>query len=108
MPRFVLEYLEGGAGQELTLAREREAFAQWRFMPHTLVDESHREVDVDILGRRADLPLVVARPGLKGVFMCHADISLAEGAARVGVRFTQSTMSNDPMEDVAGIPGLRH
>jgi (S)-mandelate dehydrogenase len=27
MPRFVLEYLEGGSGEELTLAREREAYA---------------------------------------------------------------------------------
>jgi len=33
MPRFVLEYLEGGAGQEETLTRERAAFGEWLFMP---------------------------------------------------------------------------
>src|SRR3546814_20334199 len=43
MPRFVLEYLEGGAEDEATLYREREAFAEWRFMPHTLVDERSEE-----------------------------------------------------------------
>ena len=44
MPRFVLEYLEGGAGEEATLARERQSFAEWRVMPHTLVDEAHRDI----------------------------------------------------------------
>jgi len=108
MPRFALEYLEGGAGEEATLRRELEAFAQWRFMPHTLVDESHREVNVPILGREAPLPLVIAPTGLNGVFMHRADTALAQGAAEAGVPFVQSTMSNDAMEDVAKVPGLRH
>lgn len=108
MPGFVLEYLEGGAGEEETLLREREAFAEWRFMPHTLVDESHRQTAVDILGQRAALPLIVAPTGLNGVFTRHADTALAQGAARAGVPFVQSTMSNDAMEDVHQVPGLRH
>jgi len=108
MPRFALEYLEGGSGEEGTLEREREAFAEWRFMPHTLVDESHREVTTAILGREASMPLIVAPTGLNAVFMRHADIALAQGAARAGVPFTQSTMSNDPMEEVGKVPGLRH
>ena len=29
MPRFVLEYLEGGAEEEATLVRERTAYAEW-------------------------------------------------------------------------------
>lgn len=108
MPRFALEYLEGGAGLEATLAREREAFAEWLVMPRTLVDEAERSVAADILGRRAPLPLVVAPTGLNGVFMRHADIALARGAARAGVPFVQSTMSNDPLEEVAKVQGLRH
>src|SRR3546814_11090694 len=60
MPRFVLEYLEGGAEDEATLYREREAFAEWRFMPHTLVDESHRSLKRPIIGRMAEMPLMIA------------------------------------------------
>lgn len=108
MPRIALEYLEGGAGEEGTLLREREAFAEWRFMPHTLVDESHRDVAIDILGRKASMPLIVAPTGLNGIFMHHADLALAQGATDAGVPFVQSTMSNDPMERIAGIPGVRH
>ena len=108
MPRIALEYLEGGAGEEGTLLREREAFAEWRFMPHTLVDESHRGVAVDILGRLASMPLVVAPTGLNGIFMRHADLALAHGATQAAVPFIQSTMSNDRLEQVAQIPGVRH
>jgi (S)-mandelate dehydrogenase len=108
MPRFVLEYLEGGAGEEATLARERESFAEWRIMPHTLVDEAHRDITSEIIGKTAPLPLVVAPTGLAGVFMRGADTALAQGASRSGVPFIQSTMSNERMEDVAKVPGLRH
>jgi (S)-mandelate dehydrogenase len=108
MPRFVLEYLEGGAEDEATLYREREAFAEWRFMPHTLADEAHIDLTSDILGKSALMPLVVAPTGLNGLFRHDADIQLAQGAAAMRTPFVQSTMSTDPMEDVARTPGLRH
>jgi (S)-mandelate dehydrogenase len=108
MPRFVLEYLEGGAGEEATLYREREAFAEWRYTPRTLVDESHRSLTRELLGKQAAMPLAIAPTGLNGLFMHHADTALAQGAARFGVPFIQSTMSNDPMEEVAKVEGLRH
>ncbi|MDP4540393.1 alpha-hydroxy acid oxidase [Qipengyuania sp. DY56-A-20] len=108
MPRFVLEYLEGGAGQEATLDRERKAFAEWRAMPFTLSDEACRDVSAKMLGRDASLPLAIAPTGLNGIFMRNADVALAQGAAEAGVPFIQSTMSNDRMEDVAAVPGLRH
>ena len=108
LPRFALEYLEGGAEDEATLMRERRAFAEWRFTPKTLVDVSHRTLETQILGRPAAAPLIVAPTGLNGVFRNQADIDLARGAAASGLPFVQSTMSNESMEDVGKIPGLRH
>jgi (S)-mandelate dehydrogenase len=108
MPRFVLEYLEAGAEDEATMYREREAFAEWRFLPHTLVDESHSTLKRKIIGREAEMPLIVAPTGLNGLFQHKADVALATGAARGGVPFVQSTMSTDPMEEVAQVAGLRH
>jgi len=108
LPRFVLEYLEGGAEDETTLLRERTAYADWRFMPRQLVDVSRRSTAARILGRDARMPLVVAPTGLNGLFRHHADIALAQAAAQTGVPFVQSTMSNDTMEEVAAVKGLRH
>ncbi|MBB5719334.1 (S)-mandelate dehydrogenase [Stakelama sediminis] len=108
MPRFVLEYLEGGSGEEATLQRERTAFSEWRFVPRTLIDVSDRHTRRALLGRDAQLPLAIAPTGLNGLFMRHADTAIARGAARFGVPFIQSTMSNDAMERVAEVPDLRH
>jgi (S)-mandelate dehydrogenase len=108
LPRFAVEYLEGGAEDEATLARERAAYAEWRFMPRTLVDVSHRTPATNILGKPSSMPLIVAPTGLNGVFRDGADIELAKGAAAAGVPFVQSTMSNELMEDVAKTSGLRH
>jgi (S)-mandelate dehydrogenase len=108
MPRFVLEYLEAGAGEEAALAREREAFADWRFLPRTLSGPLLPDITCTVLGRPAPLPLIVAPTGLNGLFMHGADRALAEAAASAGVPFIQSTMSNQPMEEVGAVPGLRH
>lgn len=108
LPRFALEYLEGGAEDEATLMRERRAYADWRFVPRTLVDVSQRSLQTTILGKAASMPLMVAPTGLNGVFRNRADIDLAQAAARAGVPFIQSTMSNERMEDVAKVEGLRH
>jgi (S)-mandelate dehydrogenase len=78
-------------------------------MPHTLVDESHRSLERPILGKPAAMPLCIAPTGLNGLFMRHGDTALAQGAAKIGVPFIQSTMSNDRMERIAKkVPGVRH
>jgi (S)-mandelate dehydrogenase len=108
LPRFVLEYLEGGAEEEATLQRERTAYAGWRFTPRQLVDVSGRSTNTKILGEPATMPLVVAPTGLNGLFWHHADTLLAQAAAHWGVPFVQSTMSNDTMEEVGAVKNLRH
>ncbi|MHC2439933.1 alpha-hydroxy acid oxidase [Bradyrhizobium sp. USDA 4451] len=109
LPRFALEYLEGGAQDEAAMDGERRAFANWRFMPRTLVDVSQRTLATEIGGRSAAMPLVVSPTGLNGIFRSHGDCMLAQAAAHAGVPFVQSTMSNDTMEEVArAAPGVRH
>lgn len=109
LPRFALEYLEGGSQDEAALLRERRAYADWRFMPRTLVDVSDRTLESKILGRSAAMPLVVSPTGLNGIFRAHGDSMLAQAALRADVPFVQSTMSNDTMLEVAtAAPGVRH
>lgn len=109
LPRFALEYLEGGAEDEAAMFREQRAFADWRFMPKTLVDVSQRTLAAEILGRSATMPLVVSPTGLNGILHAHGDSLLDQGARQAGVPFVHSTMSNETMEEVArAAPGVRH
>lgn len=108
LPRFALEYLEGGAEEEATLARNLYALEAWHFAPQALRDVAQRDLSTALFGRRIAMPVLVAPTGLNGVFRADADRLLAEAAAEAGVPFVQSTMSNMAVEEVAEAPGLRH
>ena len=107
LPRFALEYLEGGAEQEATLARNFAALAEWRFRHRSFVDVSHVDVSSTLFGRPMAMPVAIAPTGLNGLFWPHADLRLAQAAADAGIPFAQSTMSNDAMTATAQVPGLR-
>ncbi|HWG80978.1 MAG TPA: alpha-hydroxy acid oxidase [Stellaceae bacterium] len=108
LPDFALEYLEGGAEDEAAVTRNVAAWSQWRLTHRSLVDVERRDVSRILFERPMAMPVAVAPTGLNGVFWPHADLRLAEAAAEAGVPFAQSTMSNDRMERVARVPGLRY
>ena len=109
LPRFALEYLEAGAGDEGALAGNLAAFHRWRFVTRALIDVSERDLGRTLFGERLPFPLIIAPTGLNGVFRDRADSQLARAAAKAEVPFVQSTMSNDSVEEVAAAaPGLRH
>jgi (S)-mandelate dehydrogenase len=108
LPDFALEYLEGGAEDEAAIARNIAAWAHWRLTHRSLVNVERRDLSRSLFGQSMAIPVAVAPTGLNGVFWPHADLRLAEAAAEAGVPFAQSTMSNDRMERVARVPGLRY
>jgi (S)-mandelate dehydrogenase len=101
LPRFVFDYVDGGAEDERTLRANREAFARLRFRPRTLVDVSRRELAGRILGAPAGLPAVVGPTGLNGLSWRDGDLALARAASKAGVPFAMSTVSMSLVEDIA-------
>ena len=107
VPGFAFEYVEGGAEDEATLRRNREAFAAFRFLPQTLVDTSGRSLETSLFGRRSAAPLAIAPTGLNGMLHPDGDIALARAAAAFGIPYTLSTFSTTRLEDVAAKAGGR-
>ncbi|GAB3630527.1 FMN-dependent dehydrogenase [Pandoraea terrae] len=107
LPRFLFEYVDGGAEDELTLRRNRDAFARHTLQPSTLVDVSNRTQAVELLGRPAAAPLVIAPTGFNGMLSQRADVALARAAAKASVPFTLSMAANVRLEDVATDAGGR-
>jgi isopentenyl diphosphate isomerase/L-lactate dehydrogenase-like FMN-dependent dehydrogenase len=112
LPPSVLSYVAGGAGDEHTQRANVAAFGQWGLMPRMLVGATRRDLSVDLFGTRMPSPALLAPIGVIG--LCaqdgHGDLATAEAAARTGVPMIASTLSADPMEDVAarlgGTPGF--
>lgn len=101
LPRFALEYVEGGAEDEASLRRNREIFGRWRFAPRALVDIRERRLGRALFGRESALPIAIAPTGFNGLYWPQGDLALARAAAAAGIPFTQSTVSNATIEDVA-------
>jgi (S)-mandelate dehydrogenase len=101
VPGFAFEYVEGGAEDEATLRRNREAFATLRFAPQTLIDTSGRTLETSVFGRRTAAPLAIAPTGLNGMLHPDGDVALARAAASFGIPYTLSTFSTTRLEEVA-------
>src|SRR6478735_7763787 len=105
-------YVAGGAGDERTQRANVTAFDQWGLIPRMLVGATERDLSVELWGRRWPSPVFMAPIGVIG--LCtqdqHGDLASARAAARTGVPMCVSTLTMDPMEDVAAefgdTPGL--
>lgn len=107
MPPALLTYVQGGCGDEHTQNRNAEAFRHWGIIPRMMVDCSARDLSVRFLGMHLPSPLFMAPIGVTG--LCsqdgHGDLAAARAAAATGVPLTVSTLTNDPLEDVASALG---
>ena len=107
VPGFAFEYVEGGAEDEATLRHNRQALADLRFVPQTLVATAARNLETSVLGQRSSAPLAIAPTGLNGMLHPEGDIALARAAAAFGIPYTLSTLSTSRLEDVAAEAGGR-
>jgi lactate 2-monooxygenase len=107
MPPSVWSYVSGGAGDERTQRANREAFDRWGLMPRMFVGAKKRDLSVELFGLTLPSPLFMAPIGVIG--LCaqdgHGDLATARSAARTGVPMVASTLTVDPMEDVAAAFG---
>ena len=60
---MIFDYVDGGAGDEVTVRRNREAFERLAFRPRALVDVSRRELAVTVLDDRLASPVLEADDG---------------------------------------------
>jgi lactate 2-monooxygenase len=103
----VYSYVAGGAGSEFTQDTNVTAFDRYGLMPRMLSGAAERDLSIELFGHTLPSPLLLAPVGVIG--LCtqdgHGDIATAQAAARTGVPMIASTLSADPMEDVAAHNG---
>ena len=105
LPRMAFEFVDGGAGDELTLRRNTSSFADVELRPQVLTGVGQRDLSVTVAGRRLALPLVCAPAGLLRIVHREGEVAAARAAARHGVPFTLSTASSRSIEEVAAAGG---
>ncbi|MDC7786742.1 alpha-hydroxy acid oxidase [Rhodoplanes sp. TEM] len=103
LPRFVFDFLDGGAGSEAGLARNAVAFDRVLFRPRALVDVEARSLKTAFLGRDWAAPIGLAPVGLGNLVWPGAERRLAAAAAAADIPYVLSTPATTPLEAIAGV-----
>ena len=99
------DYFRSGAGEELTLARNRAAFGEIELLPRVLVDVSGVDASTEVVGTTLPHPVIVAPTAFHRLAHEDGEPATARGAAAAGALNCLSSLSNTPMDEVAVAAG---
>jgi 4-hydroxymandelate oxidase len=94
-------YYAGGADDELTVAENRAAFQRIKLRPRMLVNCAERSMEVELLGHRLSLPLVLAPTSHQALAHPDGEIATARAAAAAGTLAVLGTGNHYSVEEVA-------
>lgn len=101
LPKSIFEFVDGGAGQELTLRANRADFERIRLLPRVLTDVSRPDLTTSLWSQTFTTPLVISPMGSCALVWPQADIAIARAATARGIPYTLSTMSTTSIERMA-------
>ncbi len=105
LPGEIWDFLAGGAGTEASLVANRTALERIFVIPRMLRDLTTSTTEVEILGRRAALPVAVAPVAYQRLFHPDGELAAARAARDAGVPNTICTLSSVALEEVAAVGG---
>lgn len=97
----MFHYIDGGADDEWTLRNNTAAFDGYELLPNYLVDIAQIDLATTVLGRRLDVPFLIAPTGMSRLFHHEKELAVARAAAQFGTWYTLSTLGTTSLEDIA-------
>ena len=107
LPKGVFDYIDKGTEDMQSLGNNRSAMTDLKLLNRVITDISDIQLEADIFGSSAAMPLAIAPTGTAGIAWYEGEFELAKAAAAAGVPFTLATGSNTPMEKLANEAGGR-
>ncbi|MFP6745305.1 MAG: alpha-hydroxy acid oxidase [Alphaproteobacteria bacterium] len=106
-PRFAYDYMTGGIGRGVCLARNREALDGVTLVPRYIDGAAAPDMGATLLGQTYGAPFGVAPIGLGGLIWPRAAVHLAAAAVAHKIPFALSTFATTSIETIGSIAG-RH
>lgn len=97
----VLDFLDSGAGDGVTLRRNREAFARWSFQPRVMSGRPVPSAATTFLGIPLNLPVLTAPFGGDRLFHPEGHLAVARANQAEGVASIVPEIGSFSVEDVA-------
>ena len=105
LPRFVFDFIDGGAGDESGIRHNRAALDAQRLVPRVLTGIETPDPSVTLFGEHYAAPFAVAPMGLANLIGPGTDLALARAAVAAGIPYALSTAATTSMEALAPIAG---
>jgi isopentenyl diphosphate isomerase/L-lactate dehydrogenase-like FMN-dependent dehydrogenase len=100
-------YYAGGAGDELTLRDNVEAFRRWVLRPRMLVDVAACTTATTVLGHDVSMPILVAPTAFQRVAHPDGEVATARAAKAAGTIYCYSTLATSTPAEVSEPEGQR-
>jgi len=102
IPRFAFDFLQGGAGDQSGLGRNRSAFKGIEVIPRYGVDVTSVDTSVELFGHRYAAPIGISPIGFDGLMWPGATELFARAAQRMNIPYLTGTLATSTLEQVAG------
>ena len=103
LPRFLFDYIDGGAYAEVTLRRNVEDLAGIALRQRVLKDVATIDLSTSLFGRQVGLPVALGPVGISGMYARRGEIQAARAARAAGIPACLSTVSICSIEEVARV-----
>ncbi|MFE3997637.1 alpha-hydroxy-acid oxidizing protein [Nocardioides sp. YIM B13467] len=101
MSKEAWAYVDGGAGQQRTVAANTAAFDHFRLVPRMLTNVESRDLRTTLFGVDMPAPLMLGPVGVLELAHPRAEHEVAAAARATGIPMVISTQASVPMEEVA-------
>jgi 4-hydroxymandelate oxidase len=101
MSKNAWEYISGGAGDEISLKWNREAWDRIRLRPRVLVDVSKLDTKTRLFGQDLAYPILLAPAAYHKLVHPEGEVETARGATAGNATMVVSSFSNTPIEEIA-------
>ncbi|NVK41453.1 MAG: L-lactate dehydrogenase [Oceanospirillaceae bacterium] len=105
LPRFLFDYLDGGANAETTLASNTSDFDQYRLLQRVMRNVDGVDTSTTLAGFDAAMPVALAPVGMAGMYARRGETQGARAAQSIGIPFTTSTLGICPVEEIVRATG---
>ncbi|WP_395777649.1 FMN-dependent L-lactate dehydrogenase LldD [Aquidulcibacter sp.] len=101
LPRFLFDYVDGGALDEATLKANEADLSQILLRQRVLHAMDRVDLSTTLFGQELALPIILGPVGLSGMLARRGEVQAARAAAKAGIPYTLSTVSVCPIAEVA-------
>lgn len=100
LPRFLFDYIDGGANDEQTLKANVDDLKAVSLRQRVLKNVSDLSLSTEWFGQPSALPVILGPVGLAGMVARRGEVQAANAAMNKGVPFVLSTVSVCSLEEV--------